>query len=663
VTPFAFIALFGWIPFVIVMFAMLPTRQAAAIGVVGAWLLLPPYTVDISALPDFSKVTAASVALLAGTLIFNADRLSNFRPRWFDLPMLLWCFSGMFSSLANGLGIYDGLSDTLNQTLSWGLPYLFGRIYFGDPDALLYFARAIIIGGLSYVLPCIYEMRMSPQILAKLYGWGPPPVSRLGGWRPNVFFATGLELGMWMTAVALTGWWLWRCGAIKRIGQYSFGQVLLPILMVTTIICRSTGALALLFAGMGLLWASVRFRTRALMGVLLLAGPLYVSVRATNLWSGEQVVALMEMVVGEERAESLGYRFSCENLLAARALEQPIFGWGTWGQSSVYYFENTSYRKMVPTDGLWIIILGTKGFVGLILFYLAMILPAARFVWRCPPGLWGDPRVATSALVSALLALYMIDCLLNAFPNMIYVTFAGGLMSIEPNRFRAIASGRVDAAAAIRSTGSGLRAPMAALDAVTARSAPMAGRIMLADRYRNLGRSFKQEGRFDEAEAAWRQALDLLTEVLKAKPNWPQQRLEWCDCANDLAWLRANRPDLARRDSDAAVAMARRIVEECPDAEAYWNTLGVAYFRAGDDASAVAALDRAMTLGGGTAFDEVFLAMAHARLGDLEKARLEYDRAVVKAERDYPGHPELVGFCNEAQSILAEGSGAANAAH
>ena len=110
--------------------------------------------------------------------------------------------------------------------------------------------------------------------------------------------------------------------------------------------------------------------------VLLLAGPLYVSVRATNLWSGEQAVALTEMVIGEERAESLGYRFSCENLLAARALQQPIFGWGTWGQSSVYYFENTNYRKMVPTDGLWVIILGTKGSVGLLLFYLAMILPA-----------------------------------------------------------------------------------------------------------------------------------------------------------------------------------------------------------------------------------------------------------------------------------------------
>ena len=67
--------------------------------------------------------------------------------------------------------------------------------------------------------------------------------------------------------------------------------------------------------------------------------------------------------------------------------------------------------------------------------------------------------------------------------------------------------------------------------------------------------------------------------------------------------------------------MALRAVDEFPDAAAYWNTLGVAHYRAGDDHAAVAALDRARTLGGGTAFDDVFLAMAHARLGDPAEAR------------------------------------------
>ena len=88
----------------LVIFALLPGRWAAAIAVIGAWLLLPPYTLAISSLPDYSKSTAAIFGMLLGTLIFYPNRLLTFRPRWFDLPMLLWCFTGIASSLQNGLG-------------------------------------------------------------------------------------------------------------------------------------------------------------------------------------------------------------------------------------------------------------------------------------------------------------------------------------------------------------------------------------------------------------------------------------------------------------------------------------------------------------------------------------------------------------------------------
>jgi len=95
--------------------------------------------------------------------------------------MLPWCFSGMFATLTHGLGTFDSLSETLTLTLTPRLPYLFGRIHFGDSDGLRYFATAIVIGGLCSLLRCVWEMRMSPQILANLNGMGPVPVLRLGG--------------------------------------------------------------------------------------------------------------------------------------------------------------------------------------------------------------------------------------------------------------------------------------------------------------------------------------------------------------------------------------------------------------------------------------------------------------------------------------------------
>jgi hypothetical protein len=658
-TPLAYIALFGWIPIVVVLCALLPGRQAAATGVIGAWLLLPPYILPIAGLPDYSKNTAASIGIMLGTLLFAPQYLLNFRPRWYDLPMLLWCLSGIASSLQNGLGLYDGVSDAVIQSLRWGLPYLFGRLYFGDAVGLRYFVVAMVIGGLCYTPPCLWESRMSPQLLAQLYGDSSWQGTRLGGYRPHVFFTTGLECGMWMTAASLAAWWTWRCGALKRIGQVPFGSVLLPILLVTTIFCRSIGALALLVGGTSVLWLSTRFKTRLLMAALLLVPPVYVSVRVTNTWSGRQAVDLANAVVGPVRAESLEYRFKCEKLLVARALQQPIFGWGGWMRNMVYFNPDTEWKKVVPPDGLWIATLGTKGFVGLTLLYTAMALPAILFLRRFPARLWGDPRLAAGSLAAALLGVYMVDCLMNGFVNIIYITLAGGLMSLEPGRLGAISAARRGAEAAERRT-TGIAPPAAAPGIGTAGVRPPSGRLALADRCRTLGRSFKQNGCPDQAEAAWRQALDLLEALLEANPGDPELRRRRCDCANDLAWLRANHPDPARRDPAYAVALARQTVAECPDAAAYWNTLGVAYYRAGDVRSAVDALDRAAALSGGTAFDGVFRAMAHARLGDADAARRELARAMLQAERDHPGHRELAGFCDEAHSLIT-GADAATA--
>ena len=99
--------------------------------------------------------------------------------------------------------------------------------------------------------------------------------------------------------------------------------------------------------------------------------------------------------------------------------------------------------KPVPPDGLWIGVLGSKGFVGMTLIYLSLVLPAALFVRRFPAKWWGDPRVAAASLAAAFMGLYLIDCLLNAFVNIIYISLAGGLAGLDPRQLRAMgATGR-----------------------------------------------------------------------------------------------------------------------------------------------------------------------------------------------------------------------------
>jgi hypothetical protein len=57
---------------------------------------------------------------------------------------------------------------------------------------------------------------------------------------------------------------------------------------------------------------------------------------------------------------------------------------------------------------------------------------------------------------------------------------------------------------------------------------------------------------------------------------------------------------------------------------------------------------------GGTSFDWFFVAMAHWRLGDHNKARIWFDRAVQWINRHKPHDDELFRFRAEAQAMLAE---------
>ena len=221
------IVLLGWIPISIVLLFVLPAQRAVVALIVGA-APFPPAAIPISGLPDYDKMMAATLGIMLGTLIFQPNRLLEFRPRLFDLPMVCWCLCPLISSLDNGLGLYDGLSAALGNTVRWGLPYLVGRLYFGDLQGFRDLTIGIVIGALAYVPPTAFEIRMSPMLRGMVYGMGGWGGLRFSGYRPYVFLANGLEHGMWMTIASLTAVWLWKCGALKRIGHCPWGASCSP---------------------------------------------------------------------------------------------------------------------------------------------------------------------------------------------------------------------------------------------------------------------------------------------------------------------------------------------------------------------------------------------------------------------------------------------------
>jgi eukaryotic-like serine/threonine-protein kinase len=212
--------------------------------------------------------------------------------------------------------------------------------------------------------------------------------------------------------------------------------------------------------------------------------------------------------------------------------------------------------------------------------------------------------------------------------------------------------------------------------------------------YRQLGRLLAAAGQPREAEMAFGQALVLMGKVLDERPALAKYRLHQAmtqsdlgnlyvsigehqkakplfhqalagfrlacegnpddpDSSNHTARFLATCPDVLLRDPAQAVALATKAVEQAPQDGAYWNTLGIAQYRAGDWKAAAQALEKATALrSGGNGFDWFFLAMAHWQLGDKEQAHKQYDQTVEWMQTNQPKNEELLRFRGEAAELL-----------
>src|SRR4051794_33743404 len=130
------LTLFSWIPFVLFLFLILPPRRAVIWAFLLAWLFLPMAGYSVPGLPDYTKMSATTLGVLIGAALFDSDRLLSFRPKWVDIPILLYCGSPFVTSYLCGLGMYDGCSEIVRAFIIWGLPYFIGRIYFNDLESI-----------------------------------------------------------------------------------------------------------------------------------------------------------------------------------------------------------------------------------------------------------------------------------------------------------------------------------------------------------------------------------------------------------------------------------------------------------------------------------------------------------------------------------------------
>jgi len=692
----AFFALVLWLPVVFYIFEKYPSRKAIVFSFVTAWLFLPPTVIPLPGFPDWSKMTATVTSVSICAWLKQPQRIFGLKFRWYDWPVLIFCFCPFISSIVNGAGAYDGFSAVLDEVFRWGLPYLIGRAYLADSEGLHLLCLGVAVGGLLYVPFCVFELRMSPILNMTVYGFsgrgGMDFGERYGGYRPMVFLSFGLELGWWMCCASLASYQLWTSGLVKRLFGYPM-SVLTIILSLVTVACKATGALVLIAVGFIVIMFSKRTKTSVLLWALIPIAPLYCVARPFGIMSGEQPVAIATSLFGGDRAQSLQFRFEQEEILMRNAMQRPIFGWSRNGGFNPVSADG----KSITTDGLWIIVFGASGYVGLASLNAMLLLPTVLFMRRFRPATWQDPDVAPIATFALILPLFMVDNLSNAMLNPIYAIAMGLVSGYEPtNRKARRGQGRSSSAAERRHDGLALKSNFqaigigedhtAAADRFAAEATAADDHEMIAEadeffrgaiesrqaavddrknpvRLDQLAKTHALYARFlskiDQAEFAVverERALAIWRSLEKYRQSG---ELSWeihATNLNDLAWLLIAEKDPDPSRLDRAIGLSEEAVQLAPQLASFWNTLGIARYRNRDYYKAIHALSRSVSLNedGGNAFDFYYLALANHALGYSKLAADWFDRAESWARRN-PGMATLVRAARaEAIASLSE---------
>lgn len=409
--------------------------KALTIISVGGYLLLPTRTAfDAPGLPAIGK---DEIIALSAFLALGLRKPPDFhwlpKPVLFKTLYILYFIGPIFTVLANadplgygprvirGLELYDVLG-VIFARLSDLIPFSLAMNYLKTRQAQITFLKWLVILGLAYSVLVLFEIRISPQLHAWIYGFFPHSFGqqmRGGGFRAVVFLGHGLLVSFFMFTVFAAAVGLWRA-KIKILPVPT--AAIVAYLFTVLVLNKSLGSLLygiFFFAVCVFLPTKRQLQCAAVLAAITLTYPI---LRGADLVPTDTLVSWAQSI-SEDRAQSLKFRFDNEDILLEKAEARPVFGWGTWGRNRVYSADTG--EDISVTDGTWVIAIGTFGWVG----YLA----AFGLLFAGPIFLLPGYRVANSATiiaanVSFLLAINGIELLPNSSFSTLTLIMSGTLV-------------------------------------------------------------------------------------------------------------------------------------------------------------------------------------------------------------------------------------------
>jgi hypothetical protein len=415
------------------MFRSMSAQRAVIWSILGGYMFLPPLAeFDLPLVPDMDKFAIASLSAFALAIFYLKDRVPLW-PRFWPARLLMLGFvlgaiptvltnsePMIFQIMAGSdpivfeTGRLPGLrwidiGSVLSNQLIVLAPFLLGRFYLGNEPGMRELLWALMIAGLIYSLPALFEVRFSPQLNIWIYGFFQHDfvqMMRAGGFRPIVFMPHGLWIALFFLCT------LAAAAALTRVcdGEMRRKMLLVTLyLAVVLLLCKSMASILYAIVLLPvILFASTRqmILLACLFAMFAVAYPI---LRQGSMIPLEAILAKAE-AINPDRAQSLGYRFNNEEQLLDRAREKWAFGWGGWGRNLVREIE-TGEILTIP-DGRWILTFGAFGWLGYLSEMGLLAMPLILLLWygRKASGNVLSPLVGALAII---LGITMVDMLLN----------------------------------------------------------------------------------------------------------------------------------------------------------------------------------------------------------------------------------------------------------
>ena len=434
----AYFALIAFPFLALYLFSRKPVAEAIVWSIVLGYLILPVRTfIDPPLFPSIDKSFLPALTALGLVYIFGRERLQilprNPMARLFLVSLI---FIPTISGLANtdpiiigdtslpGMSVFSGEGISLMMSeFALLVPFILGRQFLADEEMLRKLIRIMAVCGVFYTFAIMWEIRMSPQLHAQLYGYFPHSFAqqmREGGFRAVVFLGHGLLTALFLvvTLVTLT--------YFARNQQRVFGvNALIPIVFVLIAIAFNKSYAAYIYTIFVIgfcFFLSSRLRRVALVSISVLV-VIYPIFRSSDFYPDDQILGFASRF-SEDRASSLQFRYDNENILLEKVARRPIFGWGGWGRNRVY---DENGNDISVTDGGWIIDLGIYGWLGFICKYMLLVWPI--FLWFKIKKYTGDQKkIDEVTTLSCVVSIILLDNLINSGISPIVWLISGALM-------------------------------------------------------------------------------------------------------------------------------------------------------------------------------------------------------------------------------------------